>query len=599
VECIIDLEGILFYKNSMLNEGKMDRILQELVTDFFDQQEYPKEDDDKNFEKFVVHTIISQEYNREFDLDVIHSGGYDDTGIDGLGIIVNGLLVESKDDIDQFIAINNSLDATFIFVQSKNSSGFEGREINDFGYGVRDFFSENPQLRRNSFIDSMAKVSNYLFSKAKLFSKNPKCKLFFVTAGGKFPSDDKNLTGYVKSSKDELQNTNLFSQIEFRVIGSQEISQIYRKNTSSLSTSFLFNEKVVLPEIPGVDEAFFGVLPLAEFKKLLMDENENLNNAFYDNIRDFQGLANPVNTKIIETLSSDTPELFSVLNNGITVVASSINMTGNKVSIKDYQIVNGCQTSYVLYNYIKNQNENNEVRIPIKLVITNNDEVKTRITIATNSQTAIRREQLQAMTNFQKNLESFYGTYHGIDQIFYERRPGQYQSNTLIKKSRIISIANQIKAFGSMYLEIPHFVTTYFGRVVRDYIEIPSPKIFNETHQPIWYYTSALAFYKLESLFKQKMLPKEFQKFKWFIIMIFAKQRGISTGLLKLLNNPKKANQVCDLIIEFLNDDEKAKNEFLKACTLLASTGINLSDKQLLKSSEITEMICRRFNQLA
>lgn len=569
----------------------MDRILQGLITDFFDQQELSKEDDDKNFERFAVHTIISQEYNREFDLDFVHTGGPDDTALDGIGIIVNGSLIETIDDIDRFVSLNNSLDATFIFVQTKNSIGFNGSEINTFGYGVRDFFEDNPSLRRNATIDQMASIANYLFTKAKLFANNPKCKLFFITTGGKFPEDDQSLNGYIKTAKEELQKTNLFSQIEFKPLGSQELAQIYRKNTSSLSTSFNFKEKVVLPEIPGVDEAFFGVLPLSEFKKLLMDENENLTNAFYDNIRDFQGLANPVNSKILETLESDTPELFAVLNNGITVVASSLTNTGNKMTVLDYQIVNGCQTSYILHKYIKEHKEKDEIRIPIKLVITNNDEIKTRITIATNSQTAIRREQLQAMTDFQKNLESFYGTFRGTNQIYYERRPGQYQSNATIKKSRIITIANQIKAFGSMYLEIPHLVTTYLGKVVKENIEIQNPRIFNASHQPIWYYTSAMAFYKLESLFKSNSLPKEYRKFKWFIIMIFAKQLGISPQLIKTFNSSKRANQTCEPIISLLDDDKKVLLGFSKACEVLASTGINLEDKQLLKSSEITELL--------
>ena len=74
-------------------------------------------------------------------------------------------------------------------------------------------------------------------------------------------------------------------------------------------------------------------------------------NVFEDNVRDFQGDNNDVNGGIASTLNNDDSEIFSVLNNGVTIVASSISPTGDQFTINDYQIVNGCQTSNVLYQY--------------------------------------------------------------------------------------------------------------------------------------------------------------------------------------------------------------------------------------------------------
>ena len=84
-------------------------------------------------------------------------------------------------------------------------------------------------------------------------------------------------------------------------------------------------------------------MPFSEFKKLIIDDNDNIANVFDDNVRDFQGSSNPVNAKISETLESDNPFLFSVVNNGVTVVANEIKTSGNTFTIVNYQIVNGCQ----------------------------------------------------------------------------------------------------------------------------------------------------------------------------------------------------------------------------------------------------------------
>jgi hypothetical protein len=110
---------------------------------------------------------------------------------------------------------------------------------------------------------------------------------------------------------------------------------------------------------------------------------------------------NAVNLKIEETLKSDNPHLFSVLNNGVTIVANEIKISGDKCTLFDFQIVNGCQTSNILYqNRILDTLSN--MNIPIKLIVTTDDDIKSKITVSTNSQTAVKKEQLSAMTDFQK-----------------------------------------------------------------------------------------------------------------------------------------------------------------------------------------------------
>lgn len=105
----------------------------------------------------------------------------------------------------------------------------------------------------------------------------------------------------------------------------------------------------------------------------MLDEEDNLVSVFEDNVRDFQGTNNDVNNGIEKTLKNEDSDLFSVLNNGVTIVASSISTTGDNFTIRDYQIVNGCQTSNVLFNNRKGDYINN-VNIPIKIIATDDDE---------------------------------------------------------------------------------------------------------------------------------------------------------------------------------------------------------------------------------
>jgi len=54
----------------------------------------------------------------------------------------------------------------------------------------------------------------------------------------------------------------------------------------------------------------------------------------------------PVNTEIRETVIDAFRMIdFALLNNGVTIVARDVGKVGATFRLKDYQIVNGCQTA--------------------------------------------------------------------------------------------------------------------------------------------------------------------------------------------------------------------------------------------------------------
>lgn len=175
------------------------------------------------------------------------------------------------------------------------------------------------------------------------------------------------------------------------------------------------------------------------------------------------------------------------MNNGITIVADSINITGDKATITNYQIVNGCQTSHVIFD-----NEDvegiDDLMLPIRLIATINEDLKNDITRATNNQTSIKKEQLEALSTFQRTLEEYYKTYSDSEIVlYYERSTGQYR-NKGVCPAQIISIPMQIKAVSSMFLDNPHGVSGQYGTIAKN----AGKKLFKENNKPILYYVSAL-----------------------------------------------------------------------------------------------------------
>ena len=76
----------------------MDRIVRSLVEDLLKSLELTSDGPEKDFEKFSNYCLVSKEYNKSFDLELIYTGMGDDTGIDGIAIIINGQLIENIED---------------------------------------------------------------------------------------------------------------------------------------------------------------------------------------------------------------------------------------------------------------------------------------------------------------------------------------------------------------------------------------------------------------------------------------------------------------------------------------------------------------------
>ena len=260
-----------------------------------------------------------------------------------------------------------------------------------------------------------------------------------------------------------------------------------------------------LPSMPGVEMAILGLISIDQMLLLIRNDDCSLNErVFYDNVRGFQGANNPVNDRIQETLSSSDNLLLPVLNNGVTVVASQYApRPGDEVRLTGYQIVNGCQTSHCVHLVANELEDLATIQLPIRVIVTEDDEVASEIIRATNSQTAVSNSDLVALTRFQKRLEEFYELDPFQIKLAYERRSGQFL-DAGITRTRVVTIREQIRALAGVFSNLPHLATRY----PKDLYERVGEDIFGENHQLEPYAAAAYAAYRLESGFRASIDPK-------------------------------------------------------------------------------------------
>lgn len=130
------------------------------------------------------------------------SGG--DTGIDGVAVIANGILITDLDAFKELAEKASYLEVSFIFIQAERSAGFEAKTIGNFGFGVRDFFSESPKLPRNESIARAAEIMTAIFNASSKFRGNPSCRLYYVTTGA-WAGDARGCQMKLKASQNEFE----------------------------------------------------------------------------------------------------------------------------------------------------------------------------------------------------------------------------------------------------------------------------------------------------------------------------------------------------------------------------------------------------------
>jgi hypothetical protein len=577
----------------------MDIIVKSQLTEFINEFGYEKISIEQAFEKYCNYSVLSREYGNEpleaYEIEQSSVGNSKDIGLDGIAIIVNGKLIYNQEDITELVNTNSYLDVTFCFVQAKTSSNFVAAEIGTFLFGVKSLFSDinEPEAHPNWNNDILHYhnliLHIYSFG-AKMTNGLPNLKLFYATTGN-WNNSHLDAKGRFEQDKKELDKTGLFSTVSFTPIDAKTIQNLYTQTKNKVSAEIKLINKITLPEIKGVGESYYGLIPFSEFKKIIIDDDHNLKNVFYDNVRAFQGY-NTVNRSIDKTIKDKKFDFFPLLNNGVTVIAKEVTPVGNNFTLKDYQIVNGCQTSHVIYMN-RNISDLEAMFIPIRIIESSDDSIKNQIIVATNSQTEVKREQLIALSEFQRDLEKYFAAISGPGKLYYERQSKQYAGISSIPKDKIVSIPVQIISFTSMFLDEPHNVRGYYSKILEN-VEKVGKYIFSSEHKYSTYYTSALTYNKLEDLFKNGKIDSKFRKAKHHLLLAF---RLLAEERNKPYLNSNAINSYCDSLILKLLDDKKCLEIFKGACNIILETVPNkiLLDKHI--NSKLTINIARQLGK--
>lgn len=487
------------------------------------------------FERFANYSLLANDYYDSFDQDLIGTG--DCLGVDAVAIAINDVLVYTESEAQHLTA--GQFDACFTFIQAKTSSSLDLGDYLKFLSVVYTFFTK-PQDSQPPELVNAFRIKEHIYNKAAKFRTPPDLNIKYVYTGDGVVGD-RSFKEQIDAQISSIRGIQyVFSSVSSDLIGWVELSSYYKESLNRTTRHLMFQRHVALPKLVSATAAYLGVVKCADYVELLKNKSGGINKGvFYDNVRDYLGASNPVNADIAKTIQSEGQRnLFSVLNNGVTLVAKKVVPSGDNFQISGFQVVNGCQTSHVLFN--NREHITGDMYLTIKLIETDDIDLSSSVIKATNSQSLVMKEAFATIKPYHKRLEDFFRAMNCSGyRFFYERRPHQYDDDETTLNSEIVSAPLLIKSFVSVALEEPHKVHFYYGQLLKDYNSESSSLLFDESHHPGLYFISHL----ISSKSKDVAAKNKLNMWSYHIALLVKKILGIKFNANSAIND-KEINRI-------------------------------------------------------
>lgn len=430
----------------------------------------PEIKEDDFFEIFSNEQII-KEYDLSYD-EIIRGtlGKSGDGGIDGFFIFANEALLDVEESIPKF---KGDLVIDLYIIQAKNETGFGESVIQKFISSADDIFSleKNIETLITVYNDELIKhVSMFRKLYIDNLSKQPELYIHYYYSS-KGDEVHPNVERKVEALQNLIKRYFSSSNFTFEFITAEKLLKLSRKKPKESYTLKLKENPITTD-----DGGYICIAKLDEYFSFITDEDMLIQKYMFDaNVRDYQG-ATVVNKDIYNTLQYENAFEFWWLNNGITILTDKASVSSKILTLSEPQIVNGCQTSFEIYSYFKkNQVENDSRSLTIRVIVTTDEKIKSKVIKSTNSQTAIPAAVLSATDPIHRSIEEYF-LHNGL---FYDRRKNYWKNEKKPIKD-IIPISLLAQTFKAMILQEPHVSRAKPSSLVKN--EEDYNKIFNQEY---------------------------------------------------------------------------------------------------------------------
>jgi hypothetical protein len=572
-------------------------ILEEILKQYKEEFADNLINDDRNFEHFAAEQLLKDENLDEDEINSGLIGDSNDNGIDGFYIFLDGELINQIEQVE-----GKYKEMTVYFHQYKNNYKIEESVVLKFNNAFNDIMDfENIDLNGWHY-----ELKNKIILLRDIILKTAKCAItikFVINHISKANSEDIKDNKSYWSKVDNLKN--LIAKfgisklvVEYSYIGGEELKDLsYRKPEYSID--LVLKDSPLTLEFGDNNIGYIALVSLKNYYNFIV-ENGNIQKHIFDsNVRDYQNKTT-VNKEIEDTIKNDNDTDFWWLNNGITIIAGKDStQIGKKLTLKNVQIVNGLQTSYSIYNALKDVKleEFDDARsLFVKIIICDQKDVIDRIIRATNSQNPIPSGMLRATDTTQRDIEQYF-----LSKGYYYDRRKNYYRNLGKPRNKIISINLLSQCIVSLVLPEKNPSRARSNPTILIKTDEDYKSLFRRDDDFQVYLNAVLIFMEVDKILKKLSCEKEFiedsklekiiKLFKFHISRVLISEiTEKGTPLAKDLGDEK--------IIEKINIDAVKKSIFTMKKIIDEYEKINLqSIDNISKQTEFSKYINKTLNE--
>ncbi|MCQ2374449.1 MAG: AIPR family protein [Salinivirgaceae bacterium] len=426
----------------------------------------------------------------------------------------------------------------------------EEHQISIFNFKFRPNFNKDKAQSINESIQTVKflnviKTENYdsLSGKPKEFAKkiidyNNSDEVWKTTY---YIVSNENIT--IDTNNSTIRDLSQVQGIEIKAIGLDEIVDFMSIHPANVNAELLLpRENVMTYAVSNLvtDKSYNLSLSLTDIIRITCNDeqyrkNTNVeddseltkleleNSVLYENVRGYI-LRSEYNANIFKSLENE-PEKFFFFNNGITIVAEDISaqeVNTNrklKLSIRNFQVLNGGQTLRTIHKFNKEDSRNIEklskASIMVRIMKVTDDDLKSRISEFTNSQNSISQKDLKSMRKEQVQLQQYLEDYG----ILYIRKSGDIGEKSQKKYDYHIDI--------ELLGQILYAICGFPGQVSNK-----KKDIFSKNYNSIFLTDDLLsektvtyikAYYSIKELYKEKY-KKSYMDLKVFFILYLSEK---------------------------------------------------------------------------
>jgi hypothetical protein len=482
------------------------------------KREYSPEISDSDFfELFIIEQTL-----KKYDLtnEEIEEGNVGDRGdgqIDGFFSFLNGELLQEDRDVSR---IKRDPKFEIFIIQGKTTPSFQERIVERVTATVKNTFDLSTNAGDLRLYNSQLVEKIELFKKyyKELTVKHPTISITFIYATkGDTDNIHPNVLANADILKTTIKNTFRDGTVEIKFFGSKELIELFNQR-KEYTLQIQYHESY----ISTAANNYIILSNLVDFYKFVTDDAEQLQKHIFDaNVRDYQGDVE-VNQDIYQTLESIEGDFdFWWLNNGITILATNATIHGKIITLDNVQIVNGLQTTMEIWKYLNNKHnltdsKDKQRSLLIRIIVTEDAEIRDRIIKATNFQTRIPPPSLRATDPIQRRIETYFLT----KDWYYDRRKNYYK-NIGKPASRIIDIPLLSQILMAIVLKEPFQARSRPTAIIKS--EEDYSKLFNDEISPEIYLLCSKIIKIIESSIRTKFFQHPLShkaSFKFHVAMV-------------------------------------------------------------------------------